>query len=223
MIITKEELKNLVYVEQKTQRAIAKEYGCSESWISGLMKIYGIRKKIEDRYIGKKFGDLTVIKKYGKKDSHTVFECVCSCGKLVYLKSCALVTGNTKSCGCTSRKRGKNHPNYKGYEDIKKCYFWTIENGAKTRGLEFTITIEYAWNLYVKQGKKCALTGKPIYFATTNKNRKFANASLDRIDSAKGYIPGNIQWLDKKVNHMKWDLNQQDFIENCKMVAEYNK
>ena len=37
-------------------------------------------------------------------------------------------------------------------------------------------------------------------------------ASLDRIDSSKGYTEDNIQWVHKDVNQMKMDLPEQRFF-----------
>jgi 5-methylcytosine-specific restriction endonuclease McrA len=54
--------------------------------------------------IGQTFGFLTVIaaapdKQYnGYKKSR--WECLCSCGNVIIVQTCALRTGNTKSCGC---------------------------------------------------------------------------------------------------------------------------
>lgn len=71
------------------------------------------------------------------------------------------------------------------------------------------------WDLLQKQEYKCALSGLPIKFInSTNKT-----ASLDRINSDKGYTIDNIQWVHKKINHMKMEMNQQEFIETCKLVS----
>lgn len=54
---------------------------------------------------GQCFGRLTVVRKTDQKDTHrgTVWECRCSCGSIVLVSRNALVSGHTKSCGC-SRK-----------------------------------------------------------------------------------------------------------------------
>lgn len=46
---------------------------------------------------------------------------------------------------------------------------------------------------------------------------------LDRIDSSKGYIEGNVQWVHKDVNMMKQNYSQKYFIEMCKKIYETNK
>ncbi len=49
------------------------------------------------------------------------------------------------------------------------------------------------------------------------------NMSIDRIDSNIGYEEGNIQWVDKRINMMKGSLSNEEFIELCTKVSEYNK
>lgn len=48
-------------------------------------------------------------------------------------------------------------------------------------------------------------------------------ASLDRIDSTKGYTLDNIQWVHKHINVMKMDLDQEYFIKLCKLVTKKSK
>ena len=48
-----------------------------------------------------------------------------------------------------------------------------------------------------------------------NKN----TASLDRIDSSKGYVEGNVQWVHKMINMSKQQYSQEEFIDMCKAVA----
>ena len=49
-----------------------------------------------------------------------------------------------------------------------------------------------------------------------------ANASLDRIDSKKGYIEGNVHWVFKSINRLKSDLTHTEFIELCGLVSKYS-
>ena len=44
-------------------------------------------------------------------------------------------------------------------------------------------------------------------------------ASLDRIDSSKGYIEGNVQWVHKSVNIMKCDFSSDIFIGICNQIS----
>lgn len=85
--------------------------------------------------------------------------------------------------------------------------------------------MEYVWKLYEEQDKKCALTGMDISFAKTKKGHATGEttASLDRIDPSRGYTEGNVQWVHKWVNIIKWDFTQEEFLDICKMVVEHNE
>lgn len=48
-------------------------------------------------------------------------------------------------------------------------------------------------------------------------------ASLDRIDSSRGYEIDNIQWVHKDVNKMKMGLSQNEFIDICKIISKNNR
>jgi hypothetical protein len=50
---------------------------------------------------------------------------------------------------------------------------------------------------------------------------KGGTASLDRIDSKLGYIPGNIQWVHKTINRMKVNLPEEDFVYFCRLITDY--
>lgn len=222
--MNKQTLEKMLYKENKTQREIARIYRCSESLVSQKIKKYGLRRKTEDAYLGKKFNSLKPIKYLGKdKNSHTIFLCVCDCGKTKEVLANSLTNGNTKSCGCTSRKRGKEHKLYAGYEEIRAEYWSRVLRGAKDRNIEVKITIEDAWEVFLKQDKKCSLTGEILHFPHTRKTRKYSTASLDRIDSSAGYTKDNIQWIHKKLQPMKMNLSQEEFIKTCRMVYLYNR
>ena len=47
-------------------------------------------------------------------------------------------------------------------------------------------------------------------------------ASIDRTDNRFGYTIDNIQLVHKKINSMKSNMSQKDFIYFCKMVGGNN-
>lgn len=90
------------------------------------------------------------------------------------------------------------------------------------RNLEMTITIEYIWDLFLQQNRKCALSGVDLLLWKYAKDTN-ANASLDRIDNTKGYIINNIQWIHKTINKMKTDLKQQEFLDFCIIIGKHQE
>lgn len=116
-----------------------------------------------------------------------------------------------------TRKKEKSH-NWKGCREIPGRYFTRVKSGAIDRNIPFEITIEDFATQFEKQNGKCALTGVNLSFGATTKDSDTSTASLDRIDSSKGYTKDNIQWIHKDLQKMKWDLTQDNFIEWCKKV-----
>jgi len=154
---------------------------------------------------------------------------LCDCGNISEAITSKLKNGNKVSCGCHKynnlyRGKGKNHNKWCGYGDISGTTWGMIRSCAKQRGLIFDISIEEAWDLFIKQNKKCAITGVDLVLCVQTKGIKNGNqtASLDRIDSSVGYTLSNIQWVHRDINQMKWDLDQDKFINWCKIVAKNN-
>ena len=177
--------------------------------------------------INQEFGLLKIIEEHSKtRNGHIRYVCECKCGNKCNVLLTHLRQNKTLSCGCiTKDKIGKYHPQWNGYNEISGNFWSTLKRNEKgTRGrkkLEFTITIEYIWDLYVKQNRKCVLTGLDITFPKHGKDKNWT-ASLDRIDSSKGYIIGNVQWVNKDINIMKNKFNEEYFIKMCKLVSNNN-
>ncbi|WP_439357855.1 hypothetical protein [Bradyrhizobium sp. DASA03007] len=90
--------------------------------------------------------------------------------------------------------------------------------GAEKRGLSFEIDAEYIEQLFAVQEGKCAISGLPLIIDWAACN---PTASLDRRDSSRGYIKGNVQWVHKVVNEMKWDYSEDYFVAMCMAVAAH--
>lgn len=101
----------------------------------------------------------------------------------------------------------------------------TAKSRAASKGLEFSISIKDIEKLITDQDNKCALTGVELNWKWEKMGRRICppdRASLDRIDSTKGYVPGNIQLVTDIVNRCKNAYSQPEFLEMCRRVSEYN-
>lgn len=89
-----------------------------------------------------------------------------------------------------------------------------IRESAKKRDLEFNLTVEdiiipkFCKYLGIEITVKCGVGLKP------------SAASVDRIDSSKGYVRGNIQIISNKANAMKRDATIEDLIIFAKSVLK---
>lgn len=109
------------------------------------------------------------------------------------------------------------------HSDIPSRYIHSIIRSAKNRNIEYSVSLDYLWEAFRKQDRKCAISGVYIDFPKVGQKQTEQTASIDRIDSDLGYIEGNIWWVHKKINTMKWDLKLKEFLEICKIVSENNR
>ena len=173
-----------------------------------------------------KFGKLMVekfhsIRKTKSNNKKYYWECICDCGNKTVVNRAHLKSGGIKSCGCLTNEKGKNARGFQGYEEISGKYFGSLKRNStyRNRHFKFLVSIKDIWDLFLKQNRKCALTGLDIHFAKDSQD-KDRTASLDRIDSKKNYIIDNVQWVHKDVNLMKKDYDEKYFIEICKKITE---
>lgn len=159
------------------------------------------------------------------KTTRTYWKCRCKrCGKECLCLSYQLIgkQDNKKSCGCLKRRKGEANPCWSGYGLLSQCKFREIRNGAKTRNIKFNLTKKQLWELFQKQGGKCALTSLPLDLSRDERNGIRENASLDRIDSMGDYDIKNVRWLHKDVNLMKNILSDARLRELCLLVVKNN-
>jgi len=174
---------------------------------------------LKDNLVGQQFGHLTVVALNGKtKLGQSIWKCQCSCGNFKNIRGYHLKGKKIRSCGCLRRETV--NIKWAGCGEIGG-YMWSgCKLFAKRRNIKFDITIEDMWEQAVKQNKKCTLSGTDLIFCLRTIDKIKSNASLDRIDSSKGYTKDNIQWVTKKINMLKGVYSQTEFIKICKSVAK---
>ena len=140
--------------------------------------------------------DCGAVQEYGRKDHYR-----------------SAVRGNWKCKSCSGRIN-----NFAGkYNEIPITWFETKRRGGLSRGYNWDLTIEFIWDLYISQDKKCALSGLDIGWPEKGLT---STVSIDRIDSSEGYLTTNVQLLHKDVNFMKQQFSQEYFIEVCKAITD---
>lgn len=215
--------KNRVMVYWKLKCECGNEYEAhSKTLLGGNSTSCGCWKS-EKRvdYSGQEYNRIKILKfleKQNNKDkcNYYIYECQCHCGKIFNKIGSYIVSGAILSCGCLKDAIGFE------FGDIPHGYWQRIENSALRRKIEFKITPNYAWEIWQKQNGKCRFTNESLIFHRTGTDAytKQTTASLDRIDSSKGYIEGNVQWVHKTINFMKLSMSDQEFIQWCAKVCQ---
>ena len=83
---------------------------------------------------------------------------------------------------------------------------------AKKKGLPFTIRLS---DIVIPE--RCPVLGFPL--ERCGKRPREHSPSLDRIDNALGYVPGNVAVISQHANHLKSDAT----IEELEAVLKYMK
>lgn len=131
-----------------------------------------------------------------------------------------------KPCNCVRQREWyQNHKGYSGTgkqraipkEDalVMSAIRWRITN-ARARKDDVTITAEQGYELFIKQHRRCALSGVELSTDKFSPNV----ISIDQIEAGKGYTAENVQWLAWSVNRAKGDLPLKTFYEMCDLVVK---
>lgn len=103
-----------------------------------------------------------------------------------------------------------------------KMYIRLINQHTKRTKKEVSITLQDLKNQWDKQKGICPYTGWKMNISPTSKwDKKIKDmnqASVDRIDSSRGYILGNIQFVCMIANFAKNSFSDKDLIEFCTAV-----
>ena len=102
---------------------------------------------------------------------------------------------------------------------IDKKLDYLIKTAKQRKTVEVFISIQHLKDAWEKQEGRCAYTKLPL----TSEAHQLNTASLDRIDSSKGYVEGNIQLVCVPINRMKLDYTEEKFIHLCQLVAQNSK
>ena len=168
-------------------------------------------------------------------------KCTCdNCG-IEFEKPQSEITRNLKigrrnfcTRSCSGVGNAKNFGDRKNNYDISKhsansrdefTPFRYHFRNCKKRYKDVDIDLQYLKEIWEKQQGVCPFSGvKLVLNAYTNifKDQRYS-ASLDRIDSNKGYVKGNIRWVSRAINHLKNDMTDNQLIEFLNIISERYK
>lgn len=131
--------------------------------------------------------------------------------------------GKRKSCKeCVNKERRdryheKDKFNYHTANGKMTPALANAKYRAKKKGIDFDITRDYIIEVWNSQDGRCAITKEKFQLDCTDRYST-NSAHLDRIDSSKGYIKGNIQWIIGWVNIMKNNYTMEEFKDKISMI-----
>lgn len=141
---------------------------------------------------GQRFGKLTALRFIGRVNKHSMFMCICDCGKETIVTSNNLRRNHTTSCGCESSKKtmGKRsithglskHPLFKMWCYMRNRCYWDKHNRFEHYGGK-GITVCDEWRDDFE----------PFYLWAINNGWK-KGLSIDRRENDKNYCPDNCRF-----------------------------
>jgi predicted DNA-binding protein YlxM (UPF0122 family) len=219
--LDKNELYELYINQGLSMRNISLLKKCSETCVKGNLTRYNIPIKTCSDYIKQTISKKDLYKEYITNNT-PMKEIVKKYNTSVTNILTLIKKYNIPKRKSHNFKKGKNNPRWKGGKYIPASFIYDYKHGAKRRGLEFSVDITYLETLLENQNHKCSISNMDISLPSKRSTYKSSTASLDRIDNSKGYIIGNVQWVHKIVQQMKWISDQKQFIDWCKQIAKNN-
>lgn len=169
---------------------------------------------IHPNLIGQTFGKLTVVCSAGKRKERSLWECACECGKVAFVRTSHLRSGQTKSCGCLC-SGGKR--DFEKNESIRNLVFFTYRDNAKSRGRDFALTVEEADSIFQSNCFYC--NAEPSRTRTrANRKGEYTYNGIDRLDNSVGYVAGNVVPCCTRCNLTKGSMDYNEFIQWIKDV-----
>ena len=98
-----------------------------------------------------------------------------------------------------------------------KIFLRNAKNSAAKREQVFNLIVLDIVNCWEMQDGICAYSGREM----TLEAGKLNTVSIERIDSAQGYIPENTILVCQAINRMKSDFSFHDFYDLCRDVAVF--
>jgi len=126
----------------------------------------------------------------------TKWKCVGPCGRTLPRKdfeenSRGVISETCKNCRCKKRKANLEK---RKEEDFVKAIFANKKSQAASNGWKFSVSEDYLKKIFPRDNC-CILTGVKFDYKVRKGEKNPYAPSLDRIDSSKGYVEGNIRWI----------------------------
>ena len=144
------------------------------------------------------------------------FKFRCDCGREKIISAEAVISGNTKSCGCLSRetKAAKALPGHIGA--MRQVILQDYKRAGKRR--KWMLTEDEFYHISQKNCFYCSIPPTNIRHGVST-SHDFIYNGLDRIDSSKEYTLDNVVACCKKCNIAKNDMSLSEFHDWVKRIS----
>jgi hypothetical protein len=191
----------VVYINQIVRRGDTTSCGCRAHATASFRKVIPS---------GTRFGLLNVIEAVVPVRGPSRSRVKCDCGTIKTVWNANLKSGRVFSCGC------RRHTLVEG-SNWNRLFAYYRHLCAEKRGLDWRLSLSQFARICSMPCAYCAVVG-----ANTLKDKRRADLrynGLDRLDSAGGYILGNVLPSCPMCNYAKNDYSLEEFIDYLRCLG----
>ena len=177
-----------------------------------------MRKNRETIIIGAKYNYLTIVGfSHSDKRNRKWYDVVCDCGNRKKIMGSAMVSDNTKSCGCYGAEVKRKINLLPDNGGIINQIILSYKRHAKDRNISYELDRETFSNLIKCPCHYCGLPPSNLKTMKNGKDYMFYSG-IDRVDSKLGYSNENCVSCCDVCNKAKLAVSKDDFLEWIKRV-----
>lgn len=156
-----------------------------------------------------------------------LWECTCSCGNVIYVRTSRLngVEAKQERCKICQHKINSKNRVLSNYKQIRNFLFGQYKQKAKSRNYNFDLTFEQFDKLIQKDCYYCGQNPEEHKgdLIRLQEIVPFKRNGIDRINSSKGYSMNNIVPCCTMCNFAKLHYSIEEFETWLKRLYNYQK
>ncbi len=179
--------------------------------------------------VGQKFNRLLVVSTAPSRHKRAYWSCLCDCGNTCIAMGKYLRQNKKQSCGCLQREnrlwlsakgvQARVENRLAPGEAAFNLLFATYRSSAESRGILFELSKDEFKSFTVLDCFYCGSSPFSTYKPALSGG--YLYNGIDRRDNTLGYVLTNVVPCCKFCNWMKNVFSEEQFVNRCALVTEY--
>ena len=160
---------------------------------------------------GDKYNRLTVLKfSHSDKRRRKWYLVKCSCGNEKTIIGSAMISGNTKSCGCLAKEIKQSRRISTHHSEITAIILG-YKRHAEERGYKWALSRKFVEKLIKEDCFYCGSKPANIKKTKNSIGEGLFYSGIDRVDSTKNYTEDNVVPCCRLCNYAKSNMTIEEF------------
>jgi hypothetical protein len=172
-----------------------------------------MRKEKKTVLVGEKYNRLYVKEfSHSDKRARKWFHVKCDCGNVKIVMGAAMVSGNTKSCGCYGKESARSKRISDNHSEVTAIMLG-YKRHAEVRGFKWLLSREDVLGVIKMPCNYCGVQPSNVKRTKNSIGDGLSYSGIDRVDSSKDYTVDNIVPCCKICNYAKSNMPLAKFRE----------